>query len=457
MGRSKSTRHGQRRLSRPTSPTTSCLNTSGEENRGELASPCLDLDGLSSSDDDIGTLVGLDDLSVTLLCGSDGVFPPVNSDQVLSDRDFPPEPVSHDRRQVVCRRDASPGVLLVDATPVRRPGGTRRSIAWVPPGKRMLGEVSRTISPVPPSLDMTVTCTSGVVPMPTQPPADTTVPAMSAATVTSPEVDVRPGPSRVRPLPRLGLASISVGERVPAVVLSFTPRSVPTVLVPRGDGGPAIPPSVLPDFPTPSSSLTSSGQSATPSSQTMAWGDVSDSSVPLSPNRVRVGHSQDVPEEGSLFHVSPVSPGFLTRPSRDAPQFPLEGMLLPSTIYDFSDSDLGAPLTYAQCELIPGSDAPMSLPVFSMPSGFCARPDQSLIQTVLALGTYSNPDGGSSAVAPPMDMEDNPLLETGLPGARLDSRCTADGSSRMEIRPLAYSFITHGSWSLSVRRGRRAS
>ena len=89
---------------------------------------------------------------------------------------------------------------------------------------------------------------------------------------------------------------------------------------------------------------------------------------------------------------------------------------MPSTIDDFSDSDLGAPLTYAQCELISGSDAPMSLPVLSMPSGFSARPDQSSIQTVLALGTSSHSDGGSSAIAPPMDMEDSPLLETGLPG-----------------------------------------
>ena len=81
----------------PASPATSRPDTSGEDNRGELASPYLDLDGLSSSDDDIGTSVGLDDLSVTLLCGSDEVFPPVNSDQVLSNVDFPPEPVSHDR------------------------------------------------------------------------------------------------------------------------------------------------------------------------------------------------------------------------------------------------------------------------------------------------------------------------------------------------------------------------
>ena len=273
-----------------------------------------------------------------------------------------------------------------------------------------------TISPVPPSFDMTVTCTSGVVPMSTQPPAVTPVPAMSTATVTSREVDVCPGPSRVRPVSRLGPESTSVRERVPAVVLSFTPRSVPTIPVPMGNGVPAVPSSVPPDCPTPPSSLMSSGQSATPSSQTLAWGDAGDSSVPLSPNRVQAGCSQDVPEEGSLFHVSPVSPGFLTRPSWDAPPFTPEGVLLPSTIDDFSDSDLGAPITYAQCELIPGLDTPMSLPVFSVPSGFSARPDQSSIQTVLALGTSSHPDGGSSAAAPPMDKEDGPLLETGLPG-----------------------------------------
>ena len=119
--------------------------------------------------------------------------------------------------------------------------------------------------------------------------------------------------SRVRPVSRLGPASTSVRERVPAVVLSFTPRSVPTIPVPMGDGVPAVPSSVPQDCPTPSSSLTS-GQSATPS-QTLAWGDAGDSS----PNRIQAGCYQDVPEEGSLFHVSPVSPGFLTRPSRDAP------------------------------------------------------------------------------------------------------------------------------------------
>ena len=151
----------------PASPATSRLDTSGEEDRVGLASPCLDLDGLSSSNDDIGTLGGLRDLSVTLLSGSDvnsdQVLSDVNSDQVLSDVDFPLEPVSHDKRQVVRRRDASPDVLLVDAPPVRRPGDPRRSVARISLGKRMPGEASMTISPVPPSLDMTATCASGVV------------------------------------------------------------------------------------------------------------------------------------------------------------------------------------------------------------------------------------------------------------------------------------------------------
>ena len=73
----------------PASLATSRLDTSGEEDRAGLSSPCLDLDGLSSPDEDIGTSVGLSDISVTLLCGSDEVFSPVNSDQVLLDMDFP--------------------------------------------------------------------------------------------------------------------------------------------------------------------------------------------------------------------------------------------------------------------------------------------------------------------------------------------------------------------------------
>ena len=66
----------------------------------------------------------------------------MNSDQVPSDLDFPPEPVSRDKRQVVRRRAASPDVVLVDAPPGHQAGNPWRSVAKVASGKRMPGEVS---------------------------------------------------------------------------------------------------------------------------------------------------------------------------------------------------------------------------------------------------------------------------------------------------------------------------
>ena len=70
----------------PASPDTSSV-----VDQRRSSSPCLNLDELSSSDDDTGGSVCLSDLSVTLLCGSDDDHIPVNSDQVLSDVDLPPE------------------------------------------------------------------------------------------------------------------------------------------------------------------------------------------------------------------------------------------------------------------------------------------------------------------------------------------------------------------------------
>ena len=76
----------------PASPAACLLDTSGEEDlrfpadQMLVSSPCLNLDELSSSDDDSRDLVGLSDLSITLLCDSEEVLTPVNSDQVLSER-----------------------------------------------------------------------------------------------------------------------------------------------------------------------------------------------------------------------------------------------------------------------------------------------------------------------------------------------------------------------------------
>ena len=56
------------------------------------------------------------------------------------------------------------------------------------------------------------------------------------------------------------------------------------------------------------------------------------------------------------------------------------------------------------------------MPVYTLPSGLAYMLGQSSVQTVLASGTSSRPEVGSSAIASPMDTEDNPLITTGLPG-----------------------------------------
>ena len=58
----------------------------------------------------------------------------------------------------------------------------------------------------------------------------------------------------------------------------------------------------------------------------------------------------------------------------------------------------------------------MSLPVYAWPSGSTFLLDPTVFQTVLASGTSSLPASGTSAAAPPIDLGDGRLLETGLPG-----------------------------------------
>ena len=68
--------------------------------------------------------------------------------------------------------------------------------------------------------------------------------------------------------------------------------------------------------------------------------------MPMSPNRVQVGKSHDVPHEGSVFDVLPVMPGFLMRPSCRCAA--TRGLLpLPHTLDTFSDPVLGDPIAFA--------------------------------------------------------------------------------------------------------------
>ena len=119
------------------------------------------------------------------------------------------------------------------------------------------------------------------------------------------------------------------------------------------------------------------------------------------------------------------------RPSGAAGQHPEVGLRLPSTLDGFIDSVLGDPIAFAPCAPIPGSGTPLTLPVYTLPSGLAYMPGQSSVQTVLASGASPRPEGWSSATAQiadiaregslhafasPMDTEDSPLVTTGLLG-----------------------------------------
>ena len=154
-------------------------------------------------------------------------------------------------------------------------------------------------------------------------------------------------------------------------------------------------------------------------------------SAPLSPNRVREGHSQDMPAEGSIFDVSPDLPGFNMRPARGGLQLVEITPPPPSTYANFNDPFFGAPIAFAQCHKTPGMDTPMTLPIYNIPKDGNIGSDQSAVPTVFASGVSPDSIPWSTAEdiirdivrkgpfdtgATPMDMEDSPLIITGMPG-----------------------------------------
>ena len=163
----------------------------------------------------------------------------------------------------------------------------------------------------------------------------------------------------------------------------------------------------------------------------MVLDDQEDSSAPLSPNRVQVGRSHDMPVEGRIFDVSPDLPGFDMRPAGVGLKLPDITQPPPSVYGGFTDPFFGAPIAFAQCNKIPGLDTPMTLPVYNMPKEANIFPDQSAVPTVLASGVSPDSipwstaedivrdmsrEGPFDVGASPMDMGDNPLICTGLPG-----------------------------------------
>ena len=127
--------------------------------------------------------------------------------------------------------------------------------------------------------------------------------------------------------PLIATPAIVVGQQIPQV------KDFPTLNLSESS-------ELLPSFGLSSSSSSSS-------SPTLPWGTAEDSSPSFSPNRVREGHSQNVPSEGSLPNVSPLSPELVVRPTREGGATEPEGVLLPTMLDDFNDSVLGDPISNA--------------------------------------------------------------------------------------------------------------
>ena len=71
------------------------------------------------------------------------------------------------------------------------------------------------------------------------------------------------------------------------------------------------------------------------------------------------------------------------QPTRENGTNQPEGVLLPTVLDDFNDSVLGDPISYVRIEQVPGSESPLSLPVYAWPPKPAFMMDP-VIRTVLA-------------------------------------------------------------------------
>ena len=219
-----------------------------------------------------------------------------------------------DIRQVVRRRDGPLGGAT--RRPAQPDSRQELSAPAVDPvtGKCRPGKVSRTVSTSPLTLDMTVVCT---------PDPDLLQPGAVAQGVLPADTVNKSVTGFDTSTPLVATPAIVVGQQIPQV------KDFPTLNLSKSS-------ELLPSF----------GLSSSFSSPMLPWGMAEDSSPSFSPNRVREGHSQNVPSEGSLFNVLPLSPELVIRPTREGGVTQPEGVLLPTMLEDFNDSVLGDPISY---------------------------------------------------------------------------------------------------------------
>ena len=152
----------------PPSPAPSQIEPRGGEDsrcsmdQTSISSVYFNLDALSSSSDEESLDVKkCEDFAVMIVCSSEEADTRVNSEEVLSDEDFPAVFGARDIRQVV-RRHANPPGGQTSRT-ARMDSRQEPPAPVVDPmtGKCRPGKVSRTVSTSPLMLDLTVMCTPG--------------------------------------------------------------------------------------------------------------------------------------------------------------------------------------------------------------------------------------------------------------------------------------------------------
>ena len=163
-----------------------------------------------------------------------------------------------------------------------------------------------------------------------------------------------------------------------------------------------------------------------------------DSSVAISPNRVRSDNSPDLLDTEPMFEASPDTSGYLMRPSGAAVQAPVSCLpLQPGSESDCAPV-LGEPVAFT------GSDAPpMTFPVYPLPTGLALLP-------VSPSAVSSRPERWSSDMPPksregpfdaycsPMDTGDSPLVATACRAVRIELH-------HILIQHMGCSYITPGS------------
>ena len=113
--------------------------------------------------------------------------------------------------------------------------------------------------------------------------------------------------------------------------------------------------------------------------------------------------------------MSPLSPEIVVQPTRENGTAQPEGVLLLTILDDFNDSVLGDPISYARIEQVPGSESPLSLPVYAWPPKPAFMMD-SVIRTVLAPRKFDMLPAGTKWAVPPVTAEKARMAESGILG-----------------------------------------